>query len=205
MKHATREAWLEAGVELLRPTLTFVDNPHVSVGFPSKFALSRKKRRVGECWDPECSHDKRTQIFISPVIEEGVEALAILLHELIHHKIGVKVKHGAKFRAQMKIVGLEGKATATVPSAQCAAVLHKLVGDLGPYPHSGLSPLVPDKKPQGTRMLKAKCPACDCVVRITRQWAGENGETLPICGYCALPEDPETFVRMQLEAAEEQV
>lgn len=204
MNHPTREAWLEAGVELLRPVLTFVDSPRVSVGFPSKSALSRVKKRVGECWSPKCSTDGRSQIFVSPLIREGEEALAILLHELIHHKIGVEAKHGAKFRAQMKIVGLEGKATQTVPSAQCAAVMQKLCKDLGPYPHAGLSVLPKDAKKQSTRMLKAKCPACDCVVRITRQWAGENGETLPICGYCALPDDPETFVRMVLEPAKDE-
>ena len=107
--------------------------------------------------------------------------------------------HGRAFKQFMRACHLEGKATATRPSAQGVAVLSRVAEALGPYPHAPLT-LGAKQRKQGTRLLKARCPACDCVVRITRQWAGANGETAPICGFCSIDGRPETFTRMVLGA-----
>jgi len=50
---ATREEWLRAAVERLRPDFSALGSPvppavQVSVGFPSVGALARRKRRIGE-------------------------------------------------------------------------------------------------------------------------------------------------------------
>ena len=194
----TREQWLERAVEALRPTLLFDGAPRVSVGFPSSGGLSKKggSKTIGQCWAGECAVDGKAQVYISPLLAEPVDVLAVLLHELIHFKVP-KAKHGRAFKWEMEHVGLEGKATATVPGAQLAAVLARKVEELGPYPHAALRPADKEKK-QGTRLLKASCPACEATIRITRQWAGENGETLPFCGYCAVEEEEGTFTRMVL-------
>lgn len=195
----TREAWLERAVEALRPVLTFSGEPRVSVGFPSSGGIGKRggSKTIGQCWPQELAADGRTQIFVSPLIGKAEDALAILLHELIHHKVGCKAGHKAPFKREMKHVGLEGKATATVPGAQCSAVLAKLAADLGPYPHSALTAPTKDRK-QGTRLLKASCNGCGCVVRVTRQWAGTDGETAPFCGYCGIDGNMDTLVRMTL-------
>jgi len=194
----TREQWLERAVEALRPTLIFDGTPRVSVGFPSSGGLSKKgsSKTIGQHWSGECAVDGRAQVYISPLLAEPVEVLAVLLHELIHFKLP-KAKHGRAFKREMEHVNLEGKATATVAGAQLAAVLQRKAGELGPYPHAALNPATAAKK-QGTRLLKACCPGCEATVRITRQWAGENGETLPFCGYCAVEGEDATFTRMVL-------
>jgi hypothetical protein len=137
---------------------------------------------------------------VSPVLGEAPEVLAVLLHELIHHKVGCEAGHKAPFKREMRHVGLEGKATATVPGAQCSAVLAKLSGELGPYPHAALSVIDGGRK-QGTRLLKATCDGCGYIVRITAQWAGSGGETAPFCGYCGIEGNPDTMVRMRVDGA----
>lgn len=183
-----REAWLEAAVEALRPTLTFDGSPRVSVGFPSKGALrgTRKSTTIGQCWPGEVAADGVVQVYVSPLLDDPTQVLAVLLHELIHFKVGCEAKHGKPFKRQMQHVGLEGKATATVPSAQLAAVLERKALELGPYPHAKLDPVQLQKGKQTTRLLKAQCPACAYVIRVTKQWAGEEGENLPFCGCSAL-------------------
>lgn len=179
-----REAWLERAVEALRPTLTFAGEPRVSVGFPSKGALSRKgaSHTIGQCWHGEAAADGIPQVYISPLIGDPVEVLAILLHELIHFKLGPGAKHGKRFRAQMELVGLEGKPTATIAGTQLRFALEKKVADLGEYPHAALDPKTLAKK-QVCRQLKAKCPACDAIIRLSKEAAGRG---LPICGSCCV-------------------
>ena len=197
--YSTREEWLQAAVKRLAKlaVLDACPVPHVSIGFPSRSALSRRKKRLGECWHPKASEDGHSHIFITPLEADPVAVLAILLHELGHVKYP-DAKHGAPFKRFMKLVGLEGKATATVPSPQCKLTLASIAADLGTFPHPRLNAAESGRKKQGTRLLKASCPACDCVVRITRQWAGESGETLPFCGFCAVDGDAATRERMQL-------
>ena len=60
----TREQWLAAMVDALRPTFASLGYPlperiRVSCGWPSKSALSAKSRRIGEAWSARCSADIR--------------------------------------------------------------------------------------------------------------------------------------------------
>lgn len=192
-----REAWLEAAVEQLRPTLTFEGAPRVSVGFPSKGALrgTRSSTTIGQCWPGEVAADERVQVYVSPLLDEPVQVLAVLLHELIHFKVGCEAKHGKLFKRQMRQVGLEGKATATVPGAQLTAVLERKAVELGAYPHAALDPKQLRLNKQTTRLLKASCPACEATVRITAKWVAEGEESrLPYCGWCATEGEDGGFV-----------
>ena len=70
----TREAWLTAGVNALRPHFkgagadkpgkrgehgyTVPDNLRATCGWPSKGALARKNQRIGECWSDSASKGK---------------------------------------------------------------------------------------------------------------------------------------------------
>jgi hypothetical protein len=98
----TREDWLQQATELLRPLFVRVSSPipdhvHVSVGFPSVRALSAKKRAIGECWHTEASADGLHHVFISPVVHEPIQVLAVLAHELVHAAVGTKAGHRAPF------------------------------------------------------------------------------------------------------------
>ena len=179
-----REDWLGQMIDLLRPDFEKLDSPlpekiRVSCGFPSKSALARKAPRIGECWGVESSEDKSFQVFISPVLKEGVEVTATLVHELVHCAVGIECKHRGRFVRVAKAIGLEGKMTATVAGEALIVRLKELIGQIGPYPHARL---VASNQPktQTTRMLKVTCKKCGCVVRMTRKWLDEAG--VPTCG-----------------------
>jgi hypothetical protein len=158
-KHPTREAWLHAAAEHLR---TEVMAPHgynfnevymVGVGWPTKSIT----KVIGQCMYRECTRDQSTQITISPLIEDAVEVLGVLLHELGHDAVGCTFGHGPKFKKFAGLVGLEGKATATVVTAGSAldTKLRALAKELGPYPHVKVVPTKKKKdKPPGGGWIK---------------------------------------------------
>jgi hypothetical protein len=194
----TREDWLQRASMALadKACMREADLPRVSVGFPSTRATATRNRALGQCWSTESTADARAQVFVSPVLADDVAVLAVLLHELGHVK-HPGCGHRGPFKRFMRLVGLEGKATATVPGAQCAAWLGKVAADLGPYPHAELKPGTGRKK-QGTRLLKVQCRQCEAIARVTAQWAGSDGETAPFCGYCGIEGNADTMVRMEL-------
>jgi hypothetical protein len=181
-----REAWLQHAAELMRPWLTEagVECPavHVSVGFPSRSALSRNRQRIGECWAAKQSADGVSHIFITPLIAEGNRALDVLLHEMVHAAVGTECGHKGPFVRVAKAVGLTGKMTATEASPELTARLNAL--GLPPYPHAALNPAMGRKK-QSTRLLKVACEVDDYIVRMSRTTIDEKG--LPICPVCHEP------------------
>lgn len=193
MNEQTREAWLIAATSTIRGWFTEVnlglaENIRLSVGFPSKSALSRKLRRIGECWSSKSASDGYFHIFISPLLGDAVDVLATLVHELVHVSVGTEAGHKAPFIKAMKQLGLEGKPTATVAGEQLRTRLNGLLTDLGPYPHGALQASDLDAKKQSTRLLKAQCPTGDSsagklyTVRITKVHLETFGA--PICPGC---------------------
>lgn len=179
-----REAWLERAVALLAPLLVAAgaaklapQSVRVCAGWPS----TRKGGRIGECWSPAAAADHRAQIFVAPVLADGLTVLGVLAHELIHAAVGLKAGHGPAFRAVAVALGLTGKMTATTVGPELAPKLERILRRLGAYPHAQLNPAKSGRKVQSTRMLKCECPACGYTVRTTRTWA-EMG--LPECPLC---------------------
>src|SRR5688572_10729408 len=181
-----REAWLNAAVDKFRPFFLGqnlkVPDLYVSCGFPSRNATGTKKRAIGECWDGLQSADKKPQLFISPFLVDPIQpggVLATLAHEIIHATIGCEAKHGAKFVAAMKKIGLEGKPTATVAGELLIEKMKLITEELGAYPHSELK-LVRERKVQTTRMKKVvcACDGCEFTVRMSQKWIDVG---LPIC------------------------
>lgn len=191
MTHKTREAWLGAAVGLLRPVfedagLAVPPKLRASCGWPGGGSINT---RIGECWDTKCSKDKTAEVFISPSLDrpagkQGV--LAILVHEIVHATVGVDQKHGKEFRRAATIVGLEGRMTSTTAGPALQSTLADIAGELGPYPHAALTPRKREKKSKSScRLLKAACPQCGYVVRVTRKWLDDAGA--PICPTCEVP------------------
>jgi hypothetical protein len=184
-KFETREQWLEAAVRLMVPRFEGkeyeVPGVKVSCGFPSGRALSRKKQAIGECWGKEITVDGVPQIFVSPIIKDPLETLAILTHEVVHAVVGSPAKHGSKFRKCALAVGLEGKMTATHAGDDLKETCVEWIKDLGQYPHAGLKPRArPDKK-QTTRMVKCECKKCGYTARVSRKWLDDAGAPLCPC------------------------
>lgn len=197
----TREEWLVQAGELIytgiiAPIAVMKEGERwaVSCGWPSRYALSNSRRRVGECWSAaSCADGITRQILISPVLHELVDGygdgvLPTLVHELVHVVSPTK-GHRGDFRRIALAVGLEGKMTATVAGSELAEKLRAIGVQLGGYPHA---PLVPEslRKVQSTRMIKVmavNCTQCQYVARTTRVWLTEFGP--PKCPHGSLMEE----------------
>ena len=178
----TREQWLRWGVDELRPRFKSAryelpKKIHVSVGFPSRGALSRTRRVIGQCWHGTASADGLAHVFISPLLSTGVAALDTLVHELCH-VITPDTGHKRPFVKAGHAVGLtEGKPRSLGAGAELKEVLERLNAQ-SPYPHTALTPPLGLPK-QTTRMMKVECKACGYVCRVTRKWLEQAGA--PAC------------------------
>lgn len=181
--HPTREAWLQAAVVLLAPIFRGAGHPlpdrliKVACSWPG---VGSARKRIGECWSSKASAIGATEIFISPVIADPVAALDILTHELCHAIDDCASGHRAAFVRVARVVGLEGKPTATHAGDVLRLKLAHIAEELGTYPHATLS--LAGRKKQTTRMVKVSCPDCDGVFRTTQKWIDEADHlTCPFC------------------------
>jgi hypothetical protein len=180
----TRESWLTAGIGLLETDFDHVAAPlprgiRVSVGFPRGC-----RSAIGQCFSTKASTDGTNHVFISPVLEDSVETLAVVCHELVHVVDDCRSGHRGNFARIAKALGLQGPMRATRPSARLAERLLELAEELGPYPHRALTPTLQTRTPDdtrtiSTRMLKVSCPSCGYLLRTTRYWLESKGP--PVC------------------------
>jgi hypothetical protein len=179
----TREQWLERAIAMMRDILIPQLQGHryrVSCGWPHKAAVARTARRLGECWYPEHSTDHTSHnLFISPALQDPIEVLQTLAHELIHVAAGPNVGHKGQFVKIAKAIGFKAPWTSTPASLQLIERLNGLLVNLGPYPHATVDKS--GRKKQGTRMLKVICPECGYTVRATQQWI-DMGLPTCVCG-----------------------
>jgi len=194
-----REAWLLGLAEAWRPTLAGIGpipDIRITCGFPSKGGLARKRLVVGQCWSPTYSAAGRTEIFVSPLIDDTFQVAHIVLHELLHAVVGCVHGHRGPFKRAATSVGFVGKPTSTVPGEALASYVRcRLLPDLGPYPHARIEhpqikvslPEFPEKEDAGlrTRLIKAVCDDCGYVTRTTRKWLVHRGP--PLCPCSSYP------------------
>ena len=185
-KAQTREEWLRRLTDSLRPLFgqhgaKVPKRVRASCGWPSKRAMAKSKRRIGECWSNERSADKHHEIFISPTLSKPIKVAETLVHELVHAAIGIECGHKAPFRRLALAIGLEGKMTATHAGQELHDTLKRLTTEAGPYPHGEVS-FDQEEKKQSTRLLKVECANCGYVVRVTQKWLDVGVPTCP-CGH----------------------
>lgn len=158
----TREDWLLQVIDKLRPIYEASEVPipekiRVSTGWPSRNALGTKSRRLGECWAVEASEDAVNQIFISPLLATGKEAVRTLAHELVHAALPFGAGHKKPFVAACKKVGItDGPPKSAEPGPELQEKLDAILATMESYPHAALVPKSKDKT-QSTRMLKIWC------------------------------------------------
>lgn len=186
-KKITREEWLTAAKEELRPLFLIAgyDLPEkirMSVGFSGKnIRGSRNGKILGVAYNHIVSSDDTCEIFVTPEIDNAVDVLAILCHELIH-AILPNAGHGAAFRQCAVAIGLEGRMTSTIASLNLREKLEAIVNKIGKYPMAKLN--LTDREKQSTRLHKIECPLCGAVAYMTRKWLDKVGT--PACG-CGSP------------------
>lgn len=178
----TREEWLQKAIALctthkFKPAGFKVPQLRVSVGLP--YGRGSKKA-IGQHWHPKASEDRLGAIFISPTINDSVQVLGTLVHEIVHGVVGNEAKHGKLFRDCAVAVGLEGKMTHTTAGKDLIKYFNKrIIKKLGKYPHSRLDVNGagrPDKK-QTTRMIKMECE-CGYKCRASLTAIIENGPVI---------------------------
>lgn len=178
-----RETWLENASVLLADWAgeRGVDLPKVpvSVGFPLGRARPSAKggaHTIGQCH--YTATDGVPQVYISPVLHDGVRVLDVLAHELVHAALPVGTGHRAPFTRAARALDLQGKPTATVAGDEFKAQAGEWMVALGDYPHAAID-LTAIRK-QTTRMLKVECPCCGYTVRTTQKWLDIGTPSCPL-------------------------
>lgn len=188
-----REAYLHALTDSLRPLFDHVGHPipatvAVSVGFPSRNALSATKRAIGQCWAATVCEDGETpHIFLHPELrlhgKRGMTSAAdhVLAHELIHAACPHS-GHRGNFARCAHSIGLEGKMTATHAGHALHDLLTELTEALGPWPGQRLNPKSNTRK-KPSRMLLMTCLCPDRrPIRVSRSQAERGGYHCELCG-----------------------
>lgn len=189
----TREQWLNECAdlimnEIIHPVWIVRDSMSikVSVGYAPNTKAGSKT--IGVCLSSACSANGYNEIFISPVINDSLQVLGTLAHELIHAVDDCKNGHKGPFVNLMHKIGLEGKPTATVPSKALADHLAQFVDLLGPIPHAKVD--LSTQKRQQNRNIKVQCSDESCGFKFNTSRAQINyvlelhGEVIcPACGH----------------------
>ena len=186
MMHTTRESWLTEAIDNILPWVLAgadVETPtrvRVSVGWPG--GKGKKGNTIGQCWHKSASSDDTWEIFVSPKLDDTVQILSVLTHELCHVADQNENGHTGRFKTLATAVGLTGKMTETNAGEELTERLEVLSEELGPFPHAALAATVGSGSTthkQTTRMLKLQAlGCCDYTVRTTRKWIDEG---LPSC------------------------
>jgi len=168
-----REAWLTEAAALIHaekigpalPAGHVIPHPYrVSVGYSPR---SKGGKVIAFCAIAAASADRHNEIFVSPAIDDSIEVLAALAHELVHQADDCASGHRNFFARVARRIGLEGPLTATTAGPELAQYLQTIVDLLGPIPHAKLD-LNLAKKKQTTRMIKVACQSCDFSFRTSQ-------------------------------------
>lgn len=173
--HNERETWLVSASLLIQSEvfeaagIPVLEAKHrVSCGFPIGYRGSRGNRKgivLGQAFDPSISADGTYEVFINPILDQPLDVLGVLVHELLHVHAGIKCGHRGEFARAARAVGLTGPLTATVPGEALKAQLEAIASILGNYPHASVDPNA--RKKQATRLLKLECVECQWTARIS--------------------------------------
>lgn len=185
--HHTREQWLTAAVDALRPSFDALGKPvplaiRAACGFPLH---ARRSKAIGQCWASTASADRHIEILISPVLAQPREVFETLVHELCHATDGA-MNHGVAFQKVARDMGLVACGGGKQPWKSTRGDdafgprYSAIMDSLGDYPHGQLTPGA-EAKVQPTRMLKLVCGSCGYTVRTTAKWVSVGLPTCP-CG-----------------------
>ncbi len=174
----TREAWLLEAVQVVTPIFQeqghVVPKVRVSCGFPS----TGKDRHIGQCWAKEISEGDINEIFISPKLDDPVEVLDTMIHELVHAVDNCKNSHGPAFKKIALSIGLEGQMRGAHAGEKLLIRLREIAKPLGPYPHKKLKfqMKVSIYKPRP----RAVCKECGYQINVLKKWLHYGPPLCPV-------------------------
>ena len=151
----------------------------VSIGFTSSGARSN---HVGQCWSQACAKDELNHIFLVPGIDDPVDILDTLMHELVHAVDDCRNGHGRQFKKIATRVGLEGPMRNAHANKALRSKLSEIAQTLGPLPHGAL--IQPKRKMSGYERPRARCAECEYEVPMLKRFL-EYGP--PLCPVHKIP------------------
>ncbi len=170
MQNNVREIWLENAVGMLSPIFKQkgYDMPKIKVscGFPS---TGNKSKHIGQCWGRSSTTEGVNQLFISPVLDEPVQVLDTLVHELVHAIDDCVHHHGPEFKKIATDVGLQGNMREATAGAWLKEQLTTIAKQLGKYPHTKINLAHSASAKTGPRP-RAKCKKCGYEVTPLKKW-----------------------------------
>ena len=179
LQHNTREAWLRAAIEAVRPLFTrhgfIIPDCQVSCGFAS---TGTRSGHIGQCWAKSGSEDSRNHIFISPSLADPVAVLDTLVHELVHAVDDCEHKHGKEFKKMALKLGMKGPMRSAGAGPELLAKLGELAVTLGPYPHGKLKVSVV-RRTRAPRP-RAVCTECGFTVPMLKKFLVVGPPICPI-------------------------
>jgi hypothetical protein len=168
-QHITREAWLLAAIELLRPLFAAegfsVPACQVSCGFAS---TGTRSGHVGQCWSTKSASNELNQIFIAPTLKSAYEVLDTLVHELVHAVDNCENKHGKEFKKIALKMGMKGPMRSAEAGPELKVTLTFMLDILGQYPHGHLK--VGMRKAARRDRPRAKCKHCGYQVPMLKKF-----------------------------------
>lgn len=182
-----REAWLEKMMPYVTTHFESVGykvpkDIRVSCGWPHKGGIAKRKQRIGECWDSKLTTDNHFLIFISPILDEPVKVVGVLIHEVVHAVVGLKVSHKKPFATCAAMVGLTAPWTGTGETDELKSTIKGWIAKVGPYPHGAIKPRAMQAEQEKGRMLLLECE-CGLKIRSTQKWIDLYGQRWPCaCG-----------------------
>lgn len=163
-----REAWLTRAIDALKPIYAEkgyqLPPLRVSCGFASTGSL----HHIGQCFPTTLSETGENEIFISPVLENPVQVLETLVHEIVHALDDCKNSHGKAFKKIALDVGLEGKMRSTHAGEALRLKLIDIAERIGDYPHQKI--IIRQRQQLRVERPKAHCEACGYEVRVLKKW-----------------------------------
>lgn len=177
----TREEWLQAAsVELrsvmLAETGLTIPNVRVGVGFTSG---GLRTNELGQTWARKASKDGINEITVRVTVNDPVDVLAVLGHELIHAALDCKGAHGKTFTRAHLAMGYVSDSKGCVLGAELREAYAALTEALGDYPGDDGLAVAAMKKKQTTRMRKCTCVTCGFTFRTTARWIADRALECP--------------------------
>lgn len=175
----TREEWLIQAVAMLSKIFEAqgfkVPPVRISVGWPGAKSRKGLRQTIGQCWNSASAKDGVQQIFVSPLLDNPTDILAVIMHELVHAVDGCKNAHKAPFKRIAVLVGMVGKMTTSTAGPTLLAVFPKVLEALGKYDHAALDPGMTVGRVQTNKHLKITCGSCGFASRATQKQLDEHG------------------------------
>ena len=189
--YATREQWLNACVDELRSFFssrghTLPAEIRVACAYPTNAKRSGFKV-LGECIPNTNSADGHYEIFISPILDAPIKVTETLIAQLCRTAKGALNVTTLSYARVAEAMHILPAGTLSSPykevghGGEFLAAYTAIIDSLGDYPHAKVD--VSSHKSQGTRMLLARCPTCQCSIRMTAKWVyNAHGDVeLPTC------------------------